>query len=255
MKLLSENSSTITFFRHSQDLPKRRSEHPHHVAAENLADAFGRIVSSSEFGLQVFPVEEFGADVVAAVDAVLAPVAFFEFRRERRQVRRDAFGVFVRAVPIVLGRYSDMVDADEFHAIVDPVCILADARVRAHVLANHPAFFRRGDDQRIRCAAASLEQVSARRVAEDHRLLGGFQCFHRRAVAGVGQINDDTELVHPSDRFLAKRSEAGIDFTRIAAAVVAVFIEGQRETAQAEIEEGVEQAQAIAQRFGILQAE
>src|SRR5207244_11643253 len=90
-------------------------------------------------------------------------------------------------------------------------------------------------------------------MAEDHRLLGKLDRFHRRAVAGVGQVDDYTKLVHALDGLLAEGSQAGIDFGGIAAAIIAVLVDSEGETAQAEVEERVQQAQAIAQRLGILQ--
>jgi hypothetical protein len=43
------------------NLAKHFPQHLHHIAAENLADAFGRIVSSSEFSRQIFPVQQLRA--------------------------------------------------------------------------------------------------------------------------------------------------------------------------------------------------
>jgi len=78
------------------DRAKHSPEHPHHVAAEDFADAFGRMVSCRELCCQVFPVEEFGANAGAPINWILAPVAFCKFGGEGR---RDAFGLLVRAVP------------------------------------------------------------------------------------------------------------------------------------------------------------
>src|SRR6266404_7774021 len=92
-------------------------------------------------------------------------------------------------------------------------------------------------------------------MAEDHRLLGKLDRFHRRAVTGVGQVDDYTKLVHALDGLLGEGSQAGIDFGGIAAAIIAVLVESEGETAQAEVEERVQQAQAIGEWLGILQTE
>lgn len=39
------------------DLAKHVPKHPHHVAAEDFADVFGRIVSSAELGRQIFTIK------------------------------------------------------------------------------------------------------------------------------------------------------------------------------------------------------
>ncbi len=158
-------------------------------------------------------------------------------------------------MPVVLGRDADVIDTGKFHAVVDPIAVFRHARVGAHVLANHSAPFCRCDDQRIGRAARPVEQCPAGRMAEDHRLLGEFHHFHRRAVAGVRQVDDDAELVHTLDGFLAKRSKTGVDFGGIAAAIIAVLVESEGETAQSKIVESIQQAQAVAQGFGILQPE
>src|SRR6186713_1773628 len=69
------------------------------------------------------------------------------------------------------------------------------------------------------------------------------------------QIDDDAEPIHALDRLASERREPAVDFARVTATVVAVFAERQGQTAQTQIEEGIEQSQAIAQRLGILQTE
>src|ERR671914_1217317 len=71
----------------------------------------------------------------------------------------------------------------------------------------------------------------------------------------MGEIDDHPKLIHSLERLAAERCQAGVDLAGMAAAVVAVFAEGQRQTAQAKIEESVEQTQAVAERLGILQSE
>src|SRR5918995_6045818 len=71
----------------------------------------------------------------------------------------------------------------------------------------------------------------------------------------MGEIDDDPKLIHPLDRLAAERCQPSVDLAGMAAAVVAVFAKGQRQTAQAKIEESVEQTQVVAERLGILQSE
>ena len=56
-------------------LAKHGPEDTHHVAPEDFTDVLDRIVSSGELRREVFTVEKLGADAVAPVDAIPAPVA------------------------------------------------------------------------------------------------------------------------------------------------------------------------------------
>jgi len=116
-KLLAERERSERVKLEANVAPRRLTQQQQNAMAKSLRQFKGRSVTVVTYTLDVeaaFLAKQLmialeAAGIVIEDKVANIPVALLQLRRVGRQVRRDALGVFVRSVKIVLGGHADVI--------------------------------------------------------------------------------------------------------------------------------------------------
>ena len=178
----------------------------------------------------------------------------------------EAHGLFVvgdrRLTPVVVEAEADVIVADEVHDIVDVVDELiesgpgrsADERRKADH-ADQPAGRRSALDLLVGDVAPRVLHRLRIRVREHDGSRGRLDRIHRRAIAGVGAIDDDAGLVEALDYPEAEVAEPGVRSFFAPVADTVLDVVGKLDHADAEGLVRIDQVDVVLDRLGSLEME